>query len=448
MKKLFTFVVLMILLGANQVKADPHYYFQQSGVVLNAGTTSFNFRSNSLLSSGFNVNSSKTTIFTGWIVFDENGAITYHANENGGTYYGDPYHVIHFDKQKFKSNQVAQGWTIRVNFDYAQNDWHGWFFYDEQTTNPREYSPLQNVINKYDAWHQVTLNGNTFWSMYGYYEAYIDNEAANYLNNNGLNIRGKSITIQSVELIPPAHESGADAFNWTAEVYGDVTITSGYTSNSGNVYTLNPSSSNLGLNGEGGAIVIIAEGIQGRSTEGYRAYYVVTVPYSDNHVWDFITDPGITPRTDAIWTDDYKSKPENEAPKRKIKVATPNESATDGYNYIYQTNAFYIPETAGLLFDVKSGRLGYNDADLKLVSWGGYHISNNGGNDGSHPKFTIPQVKGGKYIKVWWNGMDEGKGGAIFKVTNLLDLEGVSVNNQFSITGVTEYGQCELSFSK
>lgn len=444
MKKLFTLVTMMILLGVNRAWAGPYVYFNESSKVLNAGATSFDFMSNQLMSSGISTNSgTQQTVFSGWVVFNENAKMTYSGTNNGGTAYGDPHDIIDIGSGQFNNiNALQAGWTLRVNFDFAQDDWYGWFFKNHTT---EVYPPIQNNLNKVDGWHQVTLNGNTFWSMYGYYEAVLTADAVTYLKGNGINLRGRSITIQSVEVIPPATTFDANSFDWTAETYGEVELTSGYINKSGNAYTLNPSNPSLALNGEGGSIVFIANGKSGTAVAGYRAYYVVTVPYPDNHVWDFFTDPGITPRSDANWTDDYKSKPQNEDPKRKIKVATPNESATDGYNYIYRTNAFYIPETAGLLFDVKSARLGYNNEEgKKLVTWGGYHITSTGSNnDGTHPKFTIPQVKGGKYIKVWWNAMDRGQGGGRFKVNNLLDLEGVSVDNLFTITGVTEYSKCE-----
>lgn len=442
MKKLFILSFMLCLLGGNRAWAGPYYYFSESSKVLSVGATSFNFRSVDLMSSGFNSNgSSQQTIFSGWIVFDQDGKITYkNDQETGGTVYGDPYNIIDITNNRFEN--VSEGWTLRVNFDFAQDDWNGWFF-KHQTTE--EYGPIQNAIQRVDGWHEVTLNGNTFWSMYGYYEAVLTAEAVTYLKQNGINLRGKSITIQSVDIIPPATTYDANSFDWTAETYGEVELTSGYSNKTGNIYTLSTSTPNLGLNGQGGSIVIIATGKQNTAAAGHRAYYVVTVPYPDNHVWDFFTDPGITPRTDANWTDDYKSKAQDGTNSHKIIVATPNESATDGYNYINQTNAFYIPETAGLLFDVKSARLGYNnEGGKKLVTWGGYHITSNGSNnDGSHPKFIIPQVKGEKYIRIWWDAMAQGSGGGNFKVTNLLDLEGKLVSNQFAITGVTVSGQCK-----
>lgn len=451
MKKFFSLVVLMCLLGGEKTFADPHYYFSESSKVLNAEATSFNFMSNQLMSSGISTNSgSRQTVWDGcWVQFDENGRITYPVNGQNGFSNGNygiwisdwaEWHIIDIEASKFSNtNGLQAGWTLRVNFDFAQDDWYGWFFVHQTTS---EYWPIQNNLNKVDGWHEVTVNGNTFWSMYGYYEAVLTGDDVTYLKQNGINLRGKSITIQSVEVIPPATTFDASSFDWTAETYGEVEITN--ISGSNNVYTLSTSNPNLALNGKGGSIVIIATGKQGTAAEGHRAYYVVTVPYPDNHVWDFFTNPGITPRTDANWTDDYKSKAQNGTNSHKIRVATPNESATDGYNYINQTNAFYIPETAGLLFDVKSARLGYNnEGGKKLVTWGGYHItSNSSNNDGSHPKFIIPQVKGEKYIRIWWDAMAQGSGGGNFKVTNLLDLEGRLVSNQFAITGVTVSGQC------
>ena len=454
MKKLFTLVTMMILLGVNRAWAGPYVYFNESSKVLNAGATSFDFMSNQLMSSGISTSGSQQThtIWEGWVVFDENQHITYPVNGQNNFHNGDngiwisdwaEWHIIDIGANQFSNNDIGlqARWTLRVNFDFAQNDWDGWFFV-RGTTNT--YWPIQNNLQKVDGWHQVTLNGNTFWSMYGYYEAVLTGDDVTYLKENGINLHGKSITIQSVELIPPATTFDASSFDWTAETYGEVELTSGYSSNSGNAYTLNPSNPSLALNGKGGSIVFIANGKSGTAVAGYRAYYVVTVPYPDNHVWDFFTED-IIPRDDANWTDDYKSKPQNGNNLHMIKVATPNESETDGYNYIFQTNAFYIPETAGLLFDVKSARLGYNsEGGKKLVTWGGYHITSTGSNnDGSHPKFIIPQVKGGKYIKIWWDAMDRGTGGGIFRVTNLLDLEGTVVSNQFSITGVTVSGQCK-----
>ena len=185
-----------------------------------------------------------------------------------------------------------------------------------------------------------------------------------------------------------------------------------------------------------GSIIVTVEGKQPFYGSIYYGYYVITVPYTGNHVWDFLS--GVNPREDIEWGSDWKSKPSSGAQNNRhpIKVATPNETARDGNNSIYGTNAFYIPETAGLLFDVKSGDFGHNDATTKLVTFGG------GEYDQYYtPRFMIPQVKGGSYIKIWWDAMSEGHLGAKLSVSNVYDLEGKKVDTPFIITGVTEYGK-------
>lgn len=427
----------MCLLGVSQTWAGPHYYFQQSGVVLNVGTTSFNFMSNSLLSTGFSGGAS-TEIWNegndGWVVFDGNGKITY-CKEGVGVY-GDPINIIDLGSGKF--NSVVEGSILRINLQ-AVSSGAELTFKIHGTYNA--YAPL-NSTKQY--------NNNSF-------EAVITGDAVNELRNNGINIQAKAITIKSMEIIAPAAAS-ASSFDWTAKPCGGISITGGASGPSNGVYTLNPSNSTISFTG-GGAIVITAEGKQGTTAAGYRAYYVVTVPYEDNKVWDFFTEPGVNPIEQnsiqngswGLWKSDYKSKPESGENRNVILVAKPDESARDGYSNIWNTNAFYIPETAGLLFQTKSGCFGYNNDEylknvdgnqLKLVTWGGYHISNNGSNDGTHPKFIIPQVKGGKYLKIWWDAQAQGGGGGSFKVTNLFDLDGKKVSNQFTITGVTVSGQC------
>ena len=201
-----------------------------------------------------------------------------------------------------------------------------------------------------------------------------------------------------------------------------------------------------------GSIIVTVQHSPGNSFNGktFYGHYVITVPYTGNHVWNFEDfdhtgsvhqDQGsVTPNQDALcWYNDWKSKPAGhpENNQHPIRVANPNESNQDGYNSISGTNAYYIPETAGLLFETKSGDFGYNgtipNGTHKYIVWGGRDAHDE---SGYTPKFTIPKVQGGKYIKVWWDGMSEGGLGAHFQVENLLDLEGVEIQNEFNVTGV------------
>ena len=419
----------MCLLGVSQAWAEPHYYFQQSGVVLNVGTTSFNFMSNSLLSTGFSGGAS-TEIWNegndGWVVFDGNGNITWPepGSENKGVY-RSPFNIIDLGSSKFGS--VVEGATIRINVRDLGNGANLWFYEHGQTYS---YPPLDNV---------KTYNSNN-----SCYEAVITGDAVNYLKTQGLNIHAQALTIKSMEIIAPAAAS-ASSFDWTAKPCGDISITGGASGPNNGVYTLDPSNSTISFTG-GGAIVIIAEGKQNTTAAGYRAYYVVTVPYEGNHIWNFedfdhtgsiTSDRGsVTPNQNAIWTDIWKSM-SSQGNNHEIRVATPNESAQDGYSSIDGTNAYYIPETEGLLFYTNPQNFGFNGRDFngskKFVTWGGRYAHDD---SGYNPTFKIPQVQGGKYIKVWWNGMSEGGLGANFQVENLLDLEGVEITNQFNVTGV------------
>lgn len=196
---------------------------------------------------------------------------------------------------------------------------------------------------------------------------------------------------------------------------------------------------------KGGAITVIF-----KKNPNFASYYVITIPYSGNHVWNFEDfdhtgsihqeQGSVTPTQGLHWVQDWKSKPSSGAQNNQhpIMVASPKDSNKEGnYSTINGTNAYYIPETAGLLFETNSGNFGYNgtnsNGNKKYVTWGGRDPRDD---SGYNPTFKIPQVQGGKYIKVWWDGMDKGGLGANFKVENLLDLEGVEILNSFPITGV------------
>ena len=196
---------------------------------------------------------------------------------------------------------------------------------------------------------------------------------------------------------------------------------------------------------KGGAITVIF-----KKNNNFASYYVITIPYSGNHVWNFEDfdhtgsihqeQGSVTPTQGLHWVQDWKSKPSSGAQNNQhpIMVASPKDSNKEGnYSTINGTNAYYIPETAGLLFETNSGNFGYNgtnsNGNKKYVTWGGRSPYDN---SGYNPTFKIPQVQGGKYIKVWWDGMSEGGLGAHFQVENLLDLDGVEVVNEFQITGV------------
>ena len=239
-------------------------------------------------------------------------------------------------------------------------------------------------------------------------------------------------------------------YTWTATAYGNLEIVGNTTLQQDNNTKNYPVSfkAKEGTEG-GGSIVVVAQGHGDNSTSapGFRGFYVITVPYPGNHIWNFEDfdhtgsihpqDGSVTPNQNALWVKDYKSKPSSGENQHPIMVANPHQSDQDGYNNILGTNAYYIQETAGLLFYTNTNSFGYNgtnpNGNKKYVTWGGRSPYDN---SGYNPTFKIPQVQGGKYIKVWWDGMSEGGLGANFQVENLLDLEGVEIQNEFNVTGV------------
>lgn len=218
---------------------------------------------------------------------------------------------------------------------------------------------------------------------------------------------------------------------WRAKAVGGIKLING---NNAEVDEMELTATNNSLRpvrfkGEG-SIIVTVDRREKFNNKDFHSYYVITVPYTSNHIWDLFSN--VTPRTNAQWVDTYKNKQQH-----PIRVVNDNLTNLDGYDQVNGTNAYFIPETAGLIFDAKENNFGYNNADRKLVTWGGKR----GNGDKAH--LTIPSVQGGMYIKIWWDAMDEGRSGAHFTVNNLLDLEGTEITNEFGITGVHTSGKCE-----
>ena len=130
------------------------------------------------------------------------------------------------------------------------------------------------------------------------------------------------------------------------------------------------------------------------------------------------------------------------------------------------TNAYYIDQTAGLVFNTQAGSFGSrclawsadqgtmtneerrdqdftNSTRQSFVSW---HTPNmNDAN--SRASVTIPQLKKGWFVRIWWNpesngAVGSGGAGVQFLASNLTDLDGKSVDSDFHITG-SVFGQTD-----
>ena len=104
-------------------------------------------------------------------------------------------------------------------------------------------------------------------------------------------------------------------------------------------------------------------------------------------------------------------------------------------------NALYIPATEGLQFTCNANTFGLNHSSAKPND---RHVSFKGNNTHDNV-LTIPQLKQGDYVTIWWNpyssGDDNGNGnaGSTFRVDNATDLTGKPITKSFSTTSIQAF---------
>ena len=186
----------------------------------------------------------------------------------------------------------------------------------------------------------------------------------------------------------------------------------------------------------GGAIKIKA---QDPNDETSTASYVLTVAYpaSSEKFWDF------NPAGSSMTTSDglkVKPVPKNPAPTAATATNINGDTwtafwknANEGFlrgeewgcdDAVDGNNAFLISETAGLVFNtVERGFYLRNDDDsYKNIGIRKYGAS-----------FTIPRLKAGDIVELNWKH-EAGGSGTLFTATNLKDLRGKPVDEEFQIT--------------
>lgn len=196
-----------------------------------------------------------------------------------------------------------------------------------------------------------------------------------------------------------------------------------------------------------GAIQVIAKS----SNSDLEAEYVLTVGCdpSKKKVWDFYSNPltltpkgllGDTPQAigDATTTTAESAVYDKDNWKYKYKsYKYENGKLTyfkePLYAYAFPVdgdNALIIQETAGLQFTCDAEKFGIQNRA------GDMHYRNVKFAGGS--TLTIPQLKKNQYVMIYWHPYagGEGKSGATFTATNVMDLEGREVNKTFVTTGI------------
>ena len=206
--------------------------------------------------------------------------------------------------------------------------------------------------------------------------------------------------------------------------------------------------------------------VKATTKDKVSAGYVLTVAdrAKDDHeiVWDFATR-GKLPDDFSAATGDatngaghkYKVK---DLLDTEIGWTTKYEGVTydKGHNptaynrFIYTCdqpvdgdNALYIPATEGLQFTCNANTFGLNHSSAKPND---RHVSFKGNNTHDNV-LTIPQLKQGDYVTIWWNpyssGDDSGNGnaGSTFRVDNATDLIGKPITNSFSTTSIQGFSK-------
>ena len=189
------------------------------------------------------------------------------------------------------------------------------------------------------------------------------------------------------------------------------------------------------------------------TSDGKSADYVLTVADratdSRDLIWNFNTKGQLPSTFDAAQGDDKTGKGNTDITgwTTKYEGLTYSNGTPTSYNHFIYTcdqpidgdNALYIPATTGLQFTCNSNTFGLNNSQSNGFD---RHVSFRGNNNHDNV-LTIPQLKKGDYVTIWWrpySSADENgnnSAGSTFRVSNATDLDGKSIDNAFSTTGIT-----------
>lgn len=226
-------------------------------------------------------------------------------------------------------------------------------------------------------------------------------------------------------------------------------ITSADIDNSGNITNIN-----------GHGIIVV----KATTNDGVSAGYVLTVAdcATDDHdlVWDFATKGNLpndfsaakgvetTGAGEKSTVNDVLGRSTGWTTKYEGVTYDNNHKPTNYRRFIYTCdqpidgdNALYIPATAGLQFTCNANTFGLNNSSTINDD---RHVSFKGNNNHDNV-LTIPQLKQGQYVTIWWDpysaGDDSGNGnaGSMFRVDNATDLVGTPIKNKFNTTSIQKF---------
>ena len=193
--------------------------------------------------------------------------------------------------------------------------------------------------------------------------------------------------------------------------------------------------------------------VKATTTDNKTAGYVLTVADratdKNDLVWDFCTKGNLPEKFSTASGNATTGAGNGDIAGwfTKYEGVTYDKSgeATSYNRFIYTLNqpvdgdnALYIPATAGLQFTCNANTFGLNNSQSNDND---RHVSFRG-NTNHDNVLTVPQLKKGDYVTIWWHpysSADENgnnSAGSTFRVSNATDLDGKSIDNAFSTTGI------------
>lgn len=350
-------------------------------------------------------------------VIDGNGYS--HPNLTGNGEGGQPPSTIPWEGAAggtfLKLNATADGYLIvkgNVNSEITRV-----YKWGTTTTTPQQFIPEFDEENNTMS---VTLGTNESGDNYYLYNTKPDPDDGTYVP-----------PVHSISFVPAFFQNSyetvalSDISSYTLQVpKGLVDPDYSIVETKGNVYdgvnAIGIDGSNHLTNVAGGGAIRIRATKEAKSID-----YILTVAYPatayPGKLWNFndgssihsITAVPTPTTTSGDWTARYK----NASRERDARWFYQNAVAGD--------NAFIVEKTAGLIFETAANSF-YMRNDDNL--WRHVGILRRGAS------FTIPLLKAGDVVEINWKRDAETSGGT-FTATNVTDLRGKTVSEQFVITG-------------
>ena len=368
------------------------------------------------------------------------------------------------DKIKFylknNSGENRNGWGVGGFGPSTEWGWPYEFKRNEDWPNGTEWAPevtlsnVKSIANGTDGIRVRTFNGVSLTKV-----TLITSESYISYANKSVTLNRFS-ELSSYNAVPQAISGSTSGVTYSIAKISDG-LTANINSSTGAIYNIRGSAG-------GGAMVIKAQ------NSSYSAFYVVTVPFEAPHTWEIAATTYSNGKSTLLNAENYGAAftldfeqishdANNQYTELKRGVYA-NAFAVNGDNYAY------MDATAGLLVTADRKKFGaralYPDEKTwlhKLAFVDGITLPD--GLDSSDPatktqaiqtvrgynvdvlaapmsmdlangsSFTIPALKAGQYIRIWFSSQSRAGGGCRYSVTNATDLDGKDISSPFTHSG-------------